>query len=139
MRTSSRPVQEVDEWPLIMGGEQPLNQQPSCPTPPYRIDAYATALTGSPPPKVLRTSLSDKSFSFVTPYGQSVTALEAGTYTIAVADRSKLRGITFAGKRTTRQIRGTSTWTVSLSPGTYRYRILGKQPRTGSVDVLESG
>jgi hypothetical protein len=139
VHTASRPIEEVDEWPLIMGGEQALNQQPSCPSPPYRIDAYAKALTGSPPATRLTASLSNDSLTFRTPYGQLVSALEAGNYTIAVSDRSKLRGFTFAGKSTTRKFRGTTAWRLSLKPGEYLYRVVGKRPQHGVVDVLAGG
>lgn len=139
MHTSSRPIEEVDEWPLIMGGEQPANQQSSCPAPPYRIDAYTNALTGAPPPTTLTASLSNTSFSFTTPYGQPVTALEAGTYTVSVADHSRLRGFSFAGKSTTRRFRGLTRWTLSLQPGRYRYSVIGKNPTSTWVNVLASG
>jgi hypothetical protein len=138
IHTSSRPIEEVDEWPLLMGAEQPTDQQPSCPAPPYRIDAYATALTGAPPPTTLTVSLSNTSFSFTTPYGQPVTALEAGTYKIAVTDHSKKRGFAFAGRSTTRLFHGSTTWTRSLQPGRYRASVTGTNQGSRWVTVLSS-
>jgi hypothetical protein len=135
MRTSSRRVVEVMEWPNVNEG----SVHPSCPRPPYRIDAYKTALMGARRRTRLTASLSNSSFSFTTQYGQPVTALEAGSYTINVSDHSKLRGFAFAGKSTTRPFRGSKTWTLTLRPGFYRYRVLGKQQRSGLVTVLASG
>jgi hypothetical protein len=139
MRTSPRQVLEVMEWPNILQSVGGPVDEPRCPRPPYRVDAYTNAFSGAPPPSTLTASLSSTSFSFRTPYGQAVTALEAGTYTITVTDRSKLRAFTFAGKSTTRPFRGSVSWTVSLQPGRYQYRVTGKEPRSGWANVLAAG
>jgi hypothetical protein len=114
-----------------------LNQQPSCPTPPYRIDAYTTALTGGPRKYPHRIAF--KHLVLIqNPYGQPVTALEAGRYTITVTDQSKLRSFAFAAKSTTLPFRGTISWTLTLRSSFYRYRVLGRKQRSGSVTVLAS-
>lgn len=122
IHTASRPVVEVMEWPNV----NQRSDHPRCPRPPYRIDAYKTALTGKRGVTRLTASLSNASFSFTTQYGQPVTALEAGSYTLNVRDHSKLRGFAFAGKSTTRPFRGLKTWTLTLRPGFYRDRVLGE-------------
>jgi hypothetical protein len=54
-------------------------------------------------------------------------------------DHSKLRGFAFAGKSTTPAFHGSIRWTLSLRPGFYRYRVLGRKQRSASVNVLASG
>jgi hypothetical protein len=57
--------------------------------------------------------------------GKRVTALKAGTYTIKVADKSNIHNFHLSGpgvnKSTSVPGTGTSTWTVKLKKGTYRY------------------
>jgi plastocyanin len=57
--------------------------------------------------------------------GKRVTALKAGTYTIKVADKSNIHNFHLSGpgvnKTTSVPGTGTSTWTVKLKQGTYRY------------------
>ena len=57
--------------------------------------------------------------------GKRVTALKAGTYTIKVADKSNIHNFHLSGpgvnKTTSVPGTGTSTWTVKLKKGTYRY------------------
>jgi plastocyanin len=54
-----------------------------------------------------------------------VTRLRAGTYTIRVSDRSNIHNFHLMGsgvnKRTSVPSTGTTTWTVRLRRGTYRY------------------
>jgi hypothetical protein len=60
-----------------------------------------------------------------TPYGNPVTALEAGAYTLVVTDRSARANVHIVGPgvnaKTTIKFRGNVTWTLTLRPGTYRY------------------
>jgi hypothetical protein len=139
IRTSSRRVEEVDEWPLEHGGGESAASQTRCISPPYRIEAYAKALNGSAPPNQLTVTLSDHKFSFVTPYGQPVTALEAGRYTVVVVDTSSHRRFSFAGRKTGLRYRGRAKWLVTLSPRSYVYRVSGKTPTIGTVNVLPPG
>jgi Copper binding proteins, plastocyanin/azurin family len=57
--------------------------------------------------------------------GKRVTALKAGTYTTKVADKSNIHNFHLRGpgvnKSTSVPGTGTSTWTVKLKKGTYRY------------------
>jgi hypothetical protein len=120
--TSTRPILEVQEWPLRAGN--------SCANfsvaPPYSADAYLRALTGSGPDTRLAARLEARGrVSLVAPYGWPAVALESGTYTLTVADRSRKFGFRLTGpgtrvvtgKRTT----GTSTRTLNLRPGVYAY------------------
>ncbi len=57
--------------------------------------------------------------------GKAVTALKAGTYTITVADKSKIHDFHLTGpgvnKKTAVGGLGTTTWTLTLKKGTYTY------------------
>ena len=57
--------------------------------------------------------------------GKKVTTLKAGTYTIKVADKSNVHNFHLSGpgvnKSTSVPGTGSSTWTVKLKKGTYRY------------------
>ena len=138
-RTSARQVEEVIEWPLEHGGEEPANQQTRCISPPYRLDAYATALNGAPPSTTLAATISDRAIAFRTPYGQPVSALLAGTYTVRVRDTSKRRGFLLDTRRTTTTFRGSVTWKIDLSAGTHTFGATGRSPRKTSFDVLPPG
>lgn len=135
--SSAHRVTEVMEWPLTSGH--------SCPSPPFRAEAYIAALTGSPPPSTLRAFVAAPTrVSISTPYGQPVVALEAGTYTVTVKDSSRRADFHLVGpgvsKATTLRFRGTVTWTVSLSPGAYAFgsdKPHGKL--RGSFAVLPAG
>ena len=58
--------------------------------------------------------------------GKSVTTLKAGTYTIAISDKSSIHNFHLSGpavnKKTTVPFTGTQTWTVKLKAGTYAYQ-----------------
>ena len=55
--------------------------------PPYKADAFITALTGSPPSHTLAVAVGPRrTLSLKTPSGEPVTALEAGQYTFSVTD-----------------------------------------------------
>jgi hypothetical protein len=78
-----------------------------------------------------------------TAYGDPLTALEAGAYTIAVRDESRNNSFHLVGpslnKRTGLAFRGTATWRVELRDGTFRYR--SDRPRSaqqGSFVVLRA-
>lgn len=121
--TSPRPLEEVSAWPLARGS----TCQNWSVSPPYKADAFITALTGNPPPHNIVVTLGPgHTLSLETPYGQPVTALEAGRYSFAIADRSRSDNFHIIGpavNRTTgRRFRGDKTWTLRLKPGTYRYR-----------------
>jgi hypothetical protein len=121
--TSSRPLEEVLAWGLrrkdgINGCFVP---------PPYKADAFITALTGSPPPhEVAATVGPGGTFTLTIPDGQPVEALEAGMYSFTVADRSRSDNFDLTGPAvnvaTGRRFRGHKTWTLRLKPGTYHYR-----------------
>jgi len=57
--------------------------------------------------------------------GKVVTTLKAGTYTITVADKSKIHDFHLTGpgvnKKTAVGGLGTTTWTLTLKKGTYTY------------------
>jgi hypothetical protein len=126
IRTSSRPIVEVMEWPNIVQGS--VDTQPSCPNPPYRIDAYATALQGSSGPPTLTATVGPKGpISLVTAYGNKVTALEAGSYQLAIRDSSRTENFHLIGPgvnvHTGLSQRGTRQTTITLRGETqYLYR-----------------
>jgi hypothetical protein len=129
-RTSSRPILEVQEWPLRAGS--------ACSgfsvAPPYRAAAYFEALTGTPPATTLSARLDRAGrVSLVAPYGQPAVALEAGTYTLKVTDRSRKLGFRLVGpglRVDTGAHRATRiTRTVSLRPGVYTYGTRRKHRR----------
>lgn len=120
--TSARPVTEVLEWPLT--ADRPCKDISV--SAPYRADAYLTALTGQPPSTALKAQVtSPRHIALKTPYGNPVTALEAGHYTVTVRDRSPRASFHLLGPglnlHTTRHFTGTKTWAVDLQHGSYRY------------------
>jgi hypothetical protein len=139
--TSSRPLDEVLAWPLQRGSTC-QNWSVSA---PYKADAFITALTGSSPPNQIAVTLGPgRTLALHTPYGQPVIALETGTYSFAVADRSRADNFHITGpavnRATGRRFRGNRTWTLRLKPGTYRYR--SDRPNShlkGSFAVLRAG
>lgn len=96
-RESTRPVLEVMEWPLEHGG----TTFSKCPTAPYRIAAYARALTGSKP-FTLRAQVARGSAS-LTSAGVRVTALGAGTYSVVVHDATRRDGFQLSGSSFSRR------------------------------------
>jgi hypothetical protein len=100
---SGRRVTEVFEWfQTSVGG--------ACPSPPYRADAYISALKHVPPPPptpsplrllpipTLHASLSAKGVaSLRTNSGTSVSELDAGTYYVVLADRDRHAGFHLSG------------------------------------------
>jgi hypothetical protein len=121
--STQRPLAEVMEWPLRpASGCGAISVAP-----PYRVDAYVTALTGSPPAANIGVSVAPgPKLSLIAPYGQPLTELEAGKYTVTVSDRSRRDNFHLLGPATNRStgVRavGTMNWTLNLRPGTYRYR-----------------
>jgi len=75
---SSRPIVEVLEWPWLAAS---VCNDFSV-SPPFRADAYITALTGSPPSSTLTGSVTPNAITFQTPYHDPVTGLEARRYQI---------------------------------------------------------
>jgi plastocyanin len=57
--------------------------------------------------------------------GAKVTKLAAGTYTIVISDKSNIHNFHLTGpgvnKKTSVGKLGTTTWTVTLKKGTYKY------------------
>jgi hypothetical protein len=95
MRTSSRRVVEVMEWPNVNEG----SVHPRCPHPPYRIGAYAAALQRARPIMRLTATVSPSgTVSLRTPYGDLVTALEAGIYRLTIRDRSATNNFHLVGR-----------------------------------------
>jgi hypothetical protein len=93
---------------------------------PHSADAYVQAVTGAPPSTALTATLTAQGrVTAATAYGHPLKALRAGTYTLAVANRSARDGLRLTGPRTARStsaaFRGTTTWTLTLAPGIYRY------------------
>jgi len=117
---SSRRVLEVMEWPL--GADRRCKDMSI--SPPYRADAYISALSGSPPSTTLTATVTPNTVTFQTPSHQPVTALEAGQYQIVVHDTSPRTGFQLLGpgmsRKTGLRFRGTVIWRLSLRPGTYR-------------------
>jgi hypothetical protein len=141
VRTSSRPLDEALTWPLARGSSC---QDISVP-PPYKADAFIKALTGSPPPHTVAAVVGPgRDLTLTTPYGQRVTALEAGDYSFATTDQSKSDNIHITGPgvdvATGRRFRGHKTWTLRLRPGTYTYRSdRQKSHLRGAFTVLAAG
>ena len=138
--TSPRRVLEVMEWPKGAGGEC----RDISVSPPYRADAYITALSGSPPSSTLAATVTPNAISFRTPYHQPVTALEAGKYEVVVSDTSLRTGFQLVGAgantKTGDRFRGTVRWRLNLRPGTYHYRADGSRDNLRqSFVVLEAG
>jgi F5/8 type C domain len=120
--TSTRPVTEVLEWPLT--ADRPCKDISV--SAPYRADAYISALSGGPPPTTLGAHVDPaKDVTLTTPYGNAVTALEDGTYTVSVTDASTAANFHLIGpgidRRTSRRFEGMKTWPISLRAGMYRY------------------
>ena len=57
--------------------------------------------------------------------GKKVTKLKAGSYTFKISDKSNIHNFHLTGpgvnKKTTVGGTGSSTWTVTLKKGTYKY------------------
>jgi hypothetical protein len=138
--TSTRRVLEVMEWPL-RADRQCKDMSVS---PPYRVDAYISALSGSPQSSTLTATVTPNAITVRTPYHQPVTALEAGQYRIVVSDTSLRTGFQLIGPgvnmKTRLRFRGTVRWRLNLRPGTYRYRADGYRPNfRPSFLVLKPG
>jgi len=141
LATSSRRLDEVDEWPLRRGSPCAAMSVP----PPYTADQFITALTGSPPSnRVAVTVGPNRTLSMDTAYGEHMTALEAGDYTFAVRDASRTEDVHITGPRinvaTGLGFRGNKTWKLRLRPGVYRYR--SDRPNShlkGTFVVLAAG
>jgi hypothetical protein len=141
VRTSSRRLDEALSWPLRRGSSCRDISVP----PPYKAKAFITALTGSPPPQAVTVTVGpSRTLTLTTPYGQPVTALEAGDYSFRVTDQSKSNNVHITGPGVTvatgRRFRGHKTWTLRLRPGTYRYRSdRQKSHLRGAFTVLAAG
>jgi plastocyanin len=76
------------------------------------------------PPKLI-ASVSDPLNISLTQGGKKVTTLKAGTYTIVVQDKASDHNFHLTGpgvnKSTSVSGKGTTTWTVKLKKGTYKY------------------
>ena len=141
VRTSSRRLDEALTWPLARGSTCQAISVP----PPYKANTFITALTGSPPPHRIAVTLGPgRTLSLETPYGQHVTALEAGKYTFAVRDASRTDNFHITGRAvdraTGRRFRGNKAWTIRLKPGTYQYRSDRTESHLkGTLVVLNAG
>lgn len=106
----------------------------------YVCDPHSTSMRGSftigggpppsPPPPSRTTTIyasvgPGATISLRTRSGRRVKQLRRGRYRIVVRDRSAMHNFHLRGprlnKRTTVGFRGTTTWTVTLRSGTYRY------------------
>jgi hypothetical protein len=136
--TSTRRILEVMEWPGRAGQSCP-------PSPPFAANAYLQTLTGAGPSLRLTATVPARGGVVLgTAYGNRVTALEAGRYTLLVHDLSLRNNFHITGpgihERTGIRFTGTVSWTVELRAGTYRYR--SDRPRSklqGSFVVLQAG
>jgi len=141
VNTSSRHLDEALAWPLARGSSCQAISVP----PPYKADAFITALTGSPPPHGVAVTVGPgRTLTLTTPYGQPVTALEGGVYSFTVVDRSKTDNVHITGPgvdvATGQRFRGHKTWMLRLRPGTYRYRSdRSKSHLKGAFSVLAAG
>jgi len=120
--TSSRPITEVLEWPLT--ADRPCKDISV--SAPYRADAYITALTGAPPSTRLTAKIAPpRQITLTNAYGNAVSALEDGRYTLSVTDASAVANFHLVGpgvnRRTSRRFTGTTAWTIALRRGTYRF------------------
>lgn len=151
MATSKRPILELNEWPLytpeIIRG-QPADPPPRCASPPLRTDAYARALRGRPPSKILHAWVGAKGrLSLRTPYGQEVKALLTGRYTVVVRDTSAKHSFRLyrnAGgsldRRTGIGFRGSRTWKINLGhPGSVTYASQGPRGTHRHFTMLVPG
>jgi hypothetical protein len=136
--TSTRRILEVMDWPGRTGQSCP-------PSPPFEANAYLRTLTGAGPPMRLTALLATRRGILMrTGYGNPVTALEPGRYTLAVTDASSSDDFHLVGpgvdERTGIRFTGTARWSVRLRVGAYRYR--SDRPRSklhGSFVVLPAG
>lgn len=134
---SARPILEVMAWPLRARQQCGVSA-------PYRAEAYIEALTGSAPPTSLRAIVTrNGGLVLRTAYGDPVTALEAGRYTVTVRDASATRDFHLVGsgvnRRTGLAFRGTRRWTIDLRHGTYGYRSDQPGSKRRSFVVLTAG
>jgi hypothetical protein len=139
--SSPRRFAEVIEWPLRRdSGCRDISVAP-----PYKADAFVQALTGSAPSTRLSATVGPGSkMSLMAPYGNALTALEAGEYTLAVTDLSTKENLHLSGPGVNLsnrpRFRGTTTWRLVLKPGLYRYR--SDRPKSklrGTIFVLATG
>ena len=83
-----------------------------------------TTGAGAATPKLV-ASVSDPLNISLTQAGKKVTKLKAGTYTIVVQDKAADHDFHLTGpgvnKTTSVSGKGTTTWTVKLKKGTYKY------------------
>ncbi len=119
-RSSGRAVPQVHLWWWRSEFEPH-----ECLSPPYRADSYVNAYTGRPPLTTLSASVHGRSVVFRTAYGQAVTALSVGTYRVSVRDASATANFHLVGfrvdKKTGIRSKGSANWSVTLSPGVYRF------------------
>ena len=121
-QTSSRPILEVQEWPLQQGS----TCRDFSVAPPFRADQYIQALTRTPPDTTMRAVLGASGrLTLTAPYGRPATALDAGTYTLIVVDRSHRYGFRIVGpgvrRHTGRRATGSTTWHLDLRRGRYAF------------------
>jgi hypothetical protein len=138
-QTSSRGVEEVMEWPLHIGGEDPATRQTSCIDPPYRIDAYAVALNGAAPSRRLIAGVTYGLVTLRAPDDRPISALEAGRYTVDVKDRSRLRGFYLDRHKTAVRGRANLVWHVDLKAGMHRFGAIGRRSWKRTFVVLTGG
>jgi hypothetical protein len=126
----TRPVTEVLEWPL--------QRNSTCDAfsvaPPYRANSYIQEFQG--PQAVAVTTTLHASLpptgrtSLQTAWGLLATALEDGTYSLDIFDRSTRAGFVLTGPgiriTTGGPFRGNRAWTLTLPPGVYTY---GRGPK----------
>jgi hypothetical protein len=126
------------EWPGRARGSCP-------PAPPFAATVYLETLTGAARRNRVSATVGTRGGILArTGYGDPLTALEAGRYTIAVSDRSRSDNFHLVGPalnlRTGLRFRGRATWRVELQAGAYGFRSDRAHSRSrGSFAVLAPG
>lgn len=133
---TSRGIDEAMPWPDYRGDACTADVSP-----PFRADQMIQALSGSPPPSTLTARASVALVSFRTPYGDPVTALEAGDWTVDVTILDPHTTFTLQGPGVTLSTTTSVQWPVTLAPGTYSFRRTGRPgwSRGGTFTVLAPG
>jgi hypothetical protein len=88
--------------------------------------ALPVGASGNPVVPQLTANVTATSISLVGPNGKPVRVLQPNQYRIVVHDRTAKQNFHLIGskvnRRTTVAAKTTTTWTLNLLPGSYRYR-----------------
>jgi hypothetical protein len=131
-RTTERTVADVYLW-FWRSDIAPHD----CLSAPYRADSYISAFTGTAVSSTLSASVRGQTINFRTPYGQSVSALDAGDYRIRVIDRSARANFHLVGPKVDRKTAIRSTASTEMGGNALARRLplrLGQRSREGTQD-----